>query len=210
MDDNDVFRLEHDRKVSFFDCHRRFLPSNHEFRDDTVISERQNRYKRATEAKIQCRNHTKARWPEGDKNGMFEGYGVTHNWTHKSCLSELPYAKALILPHNIDLMHQEQNIVENIMSMCLDVTSFTKDNLNARKDLTSLCDHPNMEAKPNARGNLKRTKTPYRLKPTKRKELLSWLKTLKFSDCYVANIKRAVNVDTGKLNGLRVTTIIFS
>jgi hypothetical protein len=39
------------------------------------------------------------------ENGVFEGYGENHNWTHKSCLSELPYAKALILPHNIDLMH---------------------------------------------------------------------------------------------------------
>jgi hypothetical protein len=39
------------------------------------------------------------------QNGGFEGYGEKHNWTHKSCLWELPYAKALILPHNIDLMH---------------------------------------------------------------------------------------------------------
>jgi hypothetical protein len=41
------------------------------------------------------------------ENGVFKGYGENHNWTHKSCLWELPYAKALILPHNIDLMHQE-------------------------------------------------------------------------------------------------------
>jgi hypothetical protein len=39
--------------------------------------------------------------------GVFEGYGVNHNWTHKSNLWELPYAKVLILSHNIDLMHQE-------------------------------------------------------------------------------------------------------
>jgi hypothetical protein len=92
---------------------------------------------------------------------VFEGYNVNPNWTHTSCLWELPYGKALILPHNIDLMHQEQNVVESIMSMCLDVTSFTKDNVNARKDLADLCDHPNMEAKPNARGNLTRTKAPH-------------------------------------------------
>jgi hypothetical protein len=41
------------------------------------------------------------------ENGVFEGYSVHHRWTHKSCLWELPYAKALILPHNIDLMNQE-------------------------------------------------------------------------------------------------------
>jgi hypothetical protein len=32
------------------------------------------------------------------QNGGFEGYGEKHNWTHKSYLWELPYAKALILP----------------------------------------------------------------------------------------------------------------
>jgi hypothetical protein len=41
------------------------------------------------------------------ENGVFEGYGENHNWTQKSFLWELPYAKAFILPHNIDLMHQE-------------------------------------------------------------------------------------------------------
>jgi hypothetical protein len=41
------------------------------------------------------------------ENGVYEGYSDNHNWTHKSCLWELPYAKTLILPHKIDLMHQE-------------------------------------------------------------------------------------------------------
>jgi hypothetical protein len=120
---------------------------------------------------------------------VFEGYGANHNWTHKSYLWELPYAKALILPHNIDLMHQERNFAENIMSMCLDVIGFTKDNVNARKDITSLCDRPSLEAKPNARGNLNRSKAPYYLKPTERKEVLRWLKTLMFPDRYTTNIK---------------------
>jgi hypothetical protein len=89
------------------------------------------------------------------------------------------------------------------MRIYLDVTGFTKDNMNARKDLAALCDRPSLEAKPNARGNLKRPKAPYYLKPTERKEVLRWLKTLKFPDCYAANIKRAVNVGIGKLNGLK-------
>jgi hypothetical protein len=50
-------------------------------------------------------------------------------------------------------MHQERNVAESIMSMCLDVTGFTKDNINARKYLSALYDHPSLEAKLNARGN---------------------------------------------------------
>jgi hypothetical protein len=67
------------------------------------------------------------------ENGGLEGYGEKHNWTHKSCLWKLPYAKTLILPHNIDLMHLEHNVAESIISMCFDVTDFSKDNINARK-----------------------------------------------------------------------------
>jgi hypothetical protein len=75
--------------------------------------------------------------------------------------------------------------------------------VNARKDLAALYDHCSLEAKSNAMGKLRRPKAPYCLKPTEIKEVLRWLKTLKFLDLYVANIKQAVNVGTGKLNGLK-------
>jgi hypothetical protein len=31
------------------------------------------------------------------ENGKFEGCGENHNWTNKSCIWELPYAKVLLL-----------------------------------------------------------------------------------------------------------------
>jgi hypothetical protein len=76
------------------------------------------------------------------QNGGFKGYDEKHNWSHKSCLWELFYAKALILPHNIDLMHQECNVAESIIGICIDVTHFLKNNINARKDLATLCNRP--------------------------------------------------------------------
>jgi hypothetical protein len=66
---------------------------------------------------------------------------------------------------------------------------FTKDNMNVRKDFVALYDRPSLEAKPNARGKLSRPNVPYCLKPTERKEVLRWLKRLKFLDRYAANIK---------------------
>jgi hypothetical protein len=116
-------------------------------------------------------------------NGKFEGYGENHNWTHKSCLWELPYVKALILPpqHRFD--------APRIINMCHDVTGFSKDNMNARKDLAALCDHPLLEVKINAKGNLTRPRASYYLKLAERKEILKWLKKLKFPDRYVANKK---------------------
>jgi hypothetical protein len=35
----------------------------------------------------------------------FIGYVKEHNWTHKCALWKLLFAKALILLHNIDVMH---------------------------------------------------------------------------------------------------------
>jgi hypothetical protein len=61
--------------------------------------------------------------------------------------------------------------VESIISMCLDVTSFTKDNMDARKDLAALNDRPLLEAKPNTMGKVSRPNASYCLKPTKRKKV---------------------------------------
>jgi hypothetical protein len=123
------------------------------------------------------------------ENGEFKGYDEKHNWTHKSYLCELPYAETLILPHNFNLMHQERNDVKSIISMYFDVTNFSKDDINARKYLATLCNRLSLEAKINAKGNLTRPHAPYCLKLAERKEILMWLKKLKFQYCYVSNIK---------------------
>jgi hypothetical protein len=73
--------------------------------------------------------------------------------------------------------------------MYFDVTCFLKDNVNATKNLATLCNHPLLEPKRNAKGNLKRPRAPYCLKPVERKEILRLLKKLKFPDHYASNIK---------------------
>jgi hypothetical protein len=79
--------------------------------------------------------------------------------------------------------------MKSIISMCFDVTGFSKDNINARKDLVALYNRPSLEAKRNANGNLKRPLASYCLKPAERKEILRWFKKLKFSYRYASNIK---------------------
>jgi hypothetical protein len=87
MDDTDAFRLQHGKKVSFFDCHQRFLPSNHSFRNDTrsflkgkTVTKGSPKQKFRADI-IKMLNDFKEL-----ENGVFEGYGENHNWTHKSCL----------------------------------------------------------------------------------------------------------------------------
>jgi hypothetical protein len=129
----------------------------------------------------------------------FVGYGNDHNWTHKCALCELPYVKALILMHNIDVMHQKCNIGESILSTCMSFADKIKDNHNARKDLALLCNRPSLELK--SRGG--KPRATFCLKARDRKEVLILLKNLEFPDGYTAGFRRAVNLDTEKLSGVK-------
>jgi hypothetical protein len=87
--------------------------------------------------------------PDPERLGYFEGYGETHNWTHKCALWDLRYMSTLILMHNINVMQQERNMGENIISTCIGFSGKTKNNRNARQDLTELCNRPSLELKVN-------------------------------------------------------------
>jgi hypothetical protein len=205
MDDSDAFRLEHGKKVTLFDCHWRFTPLNQPFRSDRRSFLKGKPIRKGPPKQKLGANIMKTLDDlKEPANGVFEGYGEKSQLNSLKLSLELPYAKALILlPHNINLMHQEWNIVESIMSMYHKVTSFMKDNMNARKDLAAFYYRLLLEAKTNARGKLSRPRASYYLKLTERIVVFKWLKTLKFLDCYAANIKWAVNVGTSKLNGLK-------
>jgi hypothetical protein len=145
--DTDCFRLEFGGKICYFDCHRRFLPENHPFRfqrnafrKDTIVTKGPPKRMSGTEILAMLKDLKM----NTDGNG-YVGFGTEHNWTHICGLWDLPYVKALILMHNIDLMHQEHNVGESIISMCMEFTDRTKDNVKARKDLAQICNQPSLE-----------------------------------------------------------------
>ncbi|WVZ84300.1 hypothetical protein U9M48_031348 [Paspalum notatum var. saurae] len=116
MDDSDAYRLKHGGKYTFFDCTRRGLPPRHKLRQSTTafrksVKVRKLPSKRKTAKKIMAWHRCLKVDPSTKR---FHGYGELHNWTHISLLWELPYSEALMLPHNIDLMHQERNVAESI------------------------------------------------------------------------------------------------
>jgi hypothetical protein len=130
----DRFRLTHGGKISYFDCHRRWLPRKHNFkqeqntfRKDTTITKGPTKHLSGAQIIDMLDKLT----PDPERPGYFEGYGKTHNWTHKCALWELPYMPTLILIHNIDGMHQEHNIGESIISTYMDFPGKTKDNRKA-------------------------------------------------------------------------------
>ena len=77
------------------------------------------------------------------EGGGFVGYGELHAWAQKSGLWRLPYMhmQDLLLPHNIDMMHSEKNIVEALFGTIMDISDKIKVNVKARVDQETLCDH---------------------------------------------------------------------
>jgi hypothetical protein len=99
-------------KYSSFDKHRQFLPPDHPFRRHQELYERCHSDRPSTCNDDWCRNSSIDRWALANTEGGFVGYGEQHMWTHKSGLTRLPYYDDLLLPHNIDVMHTENNVVE--------------------------------------------------------------------------------------------------
>jgi hypothetical protein len=133
-----------------------------------------------------------------EKGDKYQGFGVDHNWTHISGLWELPYMSSLIVVHNIDVMHQENNVVEALIHTCMNFQK-TKDNPKARRDLAMLCERPTQVHNDH-------DKPPHALFCLTSKDkikVMRWMKKIIFPDGYAAGLKRAVNLKTGKLTGLK-------
>jgi hypothetical protein len=50
-------------------------------------------------------------------------------WKKKNIFFRLPYLKDNLLRHNLDVMHIEKNVMDNILGTLLDIKGKSKDNL---------------------------------------------------------------------------------
>ncbi|XP_012830522.1 PREDICTED: uncharacterized protein LOC105951618 isoform X2 [Erythranthe guttata] len=132
-------------------------------------------------------------------------------WTKKSIIFELPYWSKLKLRHNLDVMHIEKNICENVMGTILDIDGKTKDTEKARLDLEDMGIRSELHlkslksVKANKEGKVKclKPRAIYALSQKERKEFCQFLKGVQFPDGYAANISRCVNIKDGKITGLK-------
>ncbi|KAG7572504.1 Transposon En/Spm-like [Arabidopsis suecica] len=71
----------------------------------------------------------------GHENNV-DGYGDWHNWHKESILWELPYWTDLNLRHNLDVMHIEKNVLDNVMYTMMNVKDKSKDTVKLRIDVS--------------------------------------------------------------------------
>ena len=123
-------------------------------------------------------------------------------WKRRVCLWNLEYWENLKLRHNLDVMHIEKNICENLIGTILNIPGKTKDTVKARLDLKDLgvkkelhlIEEGNSIRMPHAR---------YTLTKEQKAKFMAFLEEVKFPDGYASNISRCLSDDGTKLHGLK-------
>ncbi|KAI0519847.1 hypothetical protein KFK09_007308 [Dendrobium nobile] len=123
-------------------------------------------------------------------------------WTKKSVFFELPYWRSLTLRHNLDVMHIEKNICDNILGTLLNIEGKTKDTEKARLDLQDMGIRHELHLQKQGEKYLK-PPASYTLTPKEIEGFLSFVRSIKFPDSYAANISRSVHIRNGKHMGLK-------
>ncbi|XP_057986691.1 uncharacterized protein LOC131171237 [Hevea brasiliensis] len=121
-------------------------------------------------------------------------------WKRRSIFWDLPYWSTNMLRHNLDVMHIEKNVFENIFNTVMNVEGKTKDNAKSREDLKEFCHRPELE-RDMATG--KYPKASYTLDKQSKAVLCEWLKNLRFPDGYVSNMGRCIDMRKLKLFGMK-------
>ncbi|XP_021991209.1 uncharacterized protein LOC110887964 [Helianthus annuus] len=207
------FQLHFGGKPCWFDCHRQHLPTNHAFRKDkinfrknkTVSGERDIPEPTGEEIwqdikdlpivyDVKPCGIEKCRKPPG--------FGITHNWVKRSIFWELPYWGKLLIRHNLDVMHIEKNVFENLFNTIMG-TGYTKDNMKARQDMEQICHRPLLNPKCDKNGNMTKDRGDYTLKKDDVKKVCVWLKKLKFPDGYASNIGSCVNMKVNSFHSFK-------
>ncbi|KAK9088769.1 hypothetical protein Scep_027851 [Stephania cephalantha] len=65
-------------------------------------------------------------------------------WRKWSIFWDLPYWKTNLIRQNLDVMHIEKNVFDNIFNTIMSVTGKTKDNVKSRQDVQELCHQPSL------------------------------------------------------------------
>jgi hypothetical protein len=112
----------------------------------------------------------------------------------------LPYWKDLLLPYNLDVMHIEKNICENILGTLLEILGKTKGTDNARLDLRDMGIRHDLHLQQDGNSVVK-PDAFYVLNKENKVKFCKCLKGVKFPDGFAANVGRFISADGTKLQG---------
>ncbi|CAH9075324.1 unnamed protein product, partial [Cuscuta epithymum] len=198
MENSKAFHLKYGGKACYFDCHRQFLPRNHSYRRDVSSFTKGRKETNRPPVRLsgeQIYDRVAAiDTAVDDPNELPEGYGSDHKWTKKSIFWDLPYWKILLVRHNLDVMHIEKNVFDNLFYTLLNDKERTKDNLKARKDVGIYCDRPSIGVTSDFVDKI--NKAIYTVTTAQKKVIMDWIASIRFPDGYTSNFRRCISADS--------------
>ena len=106
----------------------------------------------------------------------------------------------LLIRHNLDVMHIEKNVFENVFNTVMNVPGKTKDTSKSIQELNEYCRRPELEK---AEGMIKCLKACYTLDKIGKQVLCEWVKNLRYPDGYASNLALCVDMQKLKLFGIK-------
>ncbi|XP_024630394.2 uncharacterized protein [Medicago truncatula] len=186
--------LRYSRKFCYM-CNRRWLEPGHKWRYNKGHFDGNQEFRAPPEL------------PNGTialKQMEEHGIGTPSPWKKKCILFTLPYWEYNVLRHNLDVMHIEKNVCDNIIGTLLHLERKSKDNDKARYDLIDMNIrsqlHPRIHQ---CNGKKYLPRACYQMTSKEKESFLEVLKNLKAPDEYLSSIPRCVQVKQRKISGLK-------
>jgi len=123
--------------------------------------------------------------------------------TKKSIFFELPYSKDNKLRHNLDVMHIEKNVCDNILGTILNVNKKSRDHANVRKALEEVGIKPHLSLQASPGRDPIMPMAPYSMSLDEKERFLKVLQKLRLPDGYGSNISRCGNMKQRRLLNLK-------
>ncbi|XP_057809998.1 uncharacterized protein LOC131024507 [Salvia miltiorrhiza] len=208
MKETDAFTLTQSCKFSWFDNHRKFLPYDHPFRKNkkafrknTVISAEPLEMISGEKILNQIDEWglVKVTKMASDPINGYVSEKIGTGWKRRSILWDLPYWSSLLIRHNLDVIQIEKNVFDSVFNTVLNVQGKTKDTRKSREELNLYCYRPGLEVDESTR---KYPKASYMLDNREKKVLCEWIKSLRFSDGYISNLSKCVDMSKLKMFGM--------
>lgn len=203
--DTDSNWLKYGRKHCYMG-HRRFLPTDHIWRTRKgLFNDKEDRRMPPRDLggdDVQTQLHMIGDVQFGKSRRKRKRTVEELNWTKRSIFFKLPYWSTLRLRHNLDVMHIEKNIADNILFTLMNIPGKTKDNINSRRDLELL----GYKKELHLRHEGDRVTMPhalYTLHENERNKFCEWLADIKFPDGFASNISKCVSLRDRKISGLK-------
>ena len=108
-----------------------------------------------------------------------------------------------MIRHNLDVMHIEKNIFDNLFNTIMDLKGKSKDNTKTRMDLKEYCRRKELELIDRGGGKYWKPKAQYTFTREQKLSVLTWIKGLKLPDGYASRLGKCVDMRNTKLFGLK-------